>query len=242
MEVSGTSQTTGQNAEATSRATRSAQTLAGDFDQFLTLLTTQLQYQDPTNPVDSKEFTQQLVQFTQAEQMVNTNSNLEKLIDLQTSSQVADGANYIGKIVDAEGNTAPLKDGRAEFHYSLGATAEDVKIAVIDANGDIVYSQSGETGAGQHDFVWNGVSKDGETMPEGAYRISIVATDEAGESIDVSTTVSGLVDGIQIVDGEMTLSVGGLGLSMDQVIGVRAADQAPGGDGDGGDGTGDETA
>lgn len=168
MDVSATSQTTA-TAEATSKAARSAQTLAGDFDQFLTLLTTQLQYQDPTNPVDSKEFTQQLVQFTQAEQMVNTNANLEKLIDLQNSSLVASAANYIGKVVDANGNTAPLQNGRAEFHYSLGAAADDVKIAVIDADGNIVYSEAGETGIGQHDFIWNGVANDGTTMPDGPY-------------------------------------------------------------------------
>lgn len=226
MDVSGTSQTAGSSANAGSRAGESAATLAGDFDQFLNLLTTQLKYQDPTDPVDTKEFTAQLVQFTQAEQLVHSNSNLETMIELQRNSQIADSANYIGKTIIADGHTAPLQDGKASYNYTLSADAEEVKIAIIDKGGNIVYTGNGDTGMGSHEFIWDGRSNEGVPLPEGPYRIAITATDAADEVVDATSTISGRVDGVEITDGTLTLSVGGVNVSMEQVIGVHATPTA----------------
>ena len=107
---------------STSFATSS---LAENFDTFLTLLTVQLQNQDPLDPLDTNEFTSQLVQFTAVEQAIATNNNLESLIGLTELSHAATRISYLGKEVEAPGSTSYLTDGKAEWSYVLDDEATD---------------------------------------------------------------------------------------------------------------------
>src|SRR5262245_29800369 len=93
--------------------------LTENFDQFLALLTTQLKNQDPLSPMDSSEFTNQLVQFAGVEQQIATNKNLESLVTLQKSSQVMGALELMGKKVEVSGTTVPLQDKSATFVYTL---------------------------------------------------------------------------------------------------------------------------
>src|SRR3546814_14925611 len=111
--VSGVSSSTDASASS-SAASSAATSLAGDFNTFLTLLTTQLKNQDPTSPMDSNEFTQQLVQFSQVEQQIDMNKNLETMISLMQSQQNSSNLNYVGKVVDVASADAPLTQGRTE--------------------------------------------------------------------------------------------------------------------------------
>src|SRR5271154_1591718 len=79
------------------------QQLSGNMNTFLTLLTTQLQHQDPLSPMDSTQFTQQLVEYSQVEQQINTNTNLTNLISLQQTNSGAAAVGYLGKEVTATG-------------------------------------------------------------------------------------------------------------------------------------------
>ncbi|HZZ11369.1 MAG TPA: flagellar hook capping FlgD N-terminal domain-containing protein, partial [Paraburkholderia sp.] len=87
------------NTAAGAGQSTASQQLAGNFDTFLTLLTTQLQNQDPLSPMDSTQFTQQLVAFSGVEQQINTNNNLQSLIALNQSQQAASAVSYIGHSV-----------------------------------------------------------------------------------------------------------------------------------------------
>ncbi|MGB1540522.1 MAG: flagellar hook assembly protein FlgD, partial [Rickettsiales bacterium] len=91
--------------DANSKANQARSKLSGDFDTFLLLLTTQLQNQDPIEPLDTNEFTAQLVQFANVEQAIDTNSNLETMISMQQGTQINNAVNYIGNFVEAKGNS-----------------------------------------------------------------------------------------------------------------------------------------
>src|SRR5579883_1804571 len=130
--------------------------LSGNFSTFLTLLTTQLKNQDPTSPMDSNAFTQQLVMYSQVEQQIDTNDNLKTLISQGTTGASAMAATYLGKKVSVTNGNASLSGGSAAWTYNLDAAAASTQLAITDANGRTVYTANGETTAGNHSFTWNG--------------------------------------------------------------------------------------
>ena len=160
-----------------------------NFNTFLTLLTTQLQNQDPLSPVDTSQFTQQLVGFSQVEQQINTNKNLQQLIQMQTSNEAIAAAPLVGQTIQYSSATAPLSGSQAGFEYSLPSNAANVDLLVEDASGNVVYSTSGNAAAGTHDFVWDGKTSAGVQLPDGGqYTLQVVATDASNNPI--TATVS----------------------------------------------------
>ena len=130
---------------ATGQAVQAAQTqeqsiaLANDFSQFLTLLTTQLQNQDPLDPLDSREFTDQLVQFSQVEQSINTNSKLDDLISLQLSNSTTSALDYVGLDVSYVSAEVSLEQGEnTTIRYSLDRPASVSQINIFDESGQLV--------------------------------------------------------------------------------------------------------
>jgi len=216
MEVTSSTSTT----SSTSKSASSLATLSEDLDNFLTILTTQLQYQDPLSPMDTTEFTNQLVQFANVEQAIQQNKNLESLIQLQETDIMVGAVSYIGKEVEVTGQTAKLEDGSAEFIYTLPEDAAAAIVAIFDANGTQVYYGKAETSAGTHTFVWYGVGTKGETLAEGNYTIQIAAADEDGEQITPAYAVRGLVTGVGIEDGVPLLDLDGLDVPLANVVRV----------------------
>lgn len=207
-----------------SKALSSKQSLTKNFDDFLLLLTTQLKNQDPTAPLDTNEFTQQLVQFSSVEQAVNTNSNLEKLINIVSGSQVNTAVGYIGKIVDAEGNSSTLSGGKAQFAYNLPEGAVNVNVSIADSTGQVVFNGVGDKKAGKNLVVWDGVNSfTGATMPPGTYKISVVAKDAQGANMEgVTTYSSGVVTSVDIKDGQAVVSFGnGFSAPLEKIFSVR---------------------
>src|SRR5438477_2308300 len=149
--------------------------LSGNFSTFLTLLTTQLKNQDPTSPMDTNQFTQQLVEFSGVEQQISTNKNLQALITLQTSSEAIAALPMVGKTIQYNESTAPLSNGQASFTYTLPTKAAAANLLVEDANGNVVYATTADTSAGSHSFLWNGQNLAGTTSPDGAYSLAVVA-------------------------------------------------------------------
>jgi len=191
-----------------SQAQKSKAGLANNFNTFLTLLTTQLQNQDPLNPLDSGQFTSQLVQFSGVEQAISTNDNLESLLILTQAASTGTAASYIGKTVTFKGDTAPLASGQANWQYDLASQAANSTIVVSDDSGKVVYSQAGETTPGKHDFVWNGTDNAGNALPDGSYTVQVSATDDGGKNVFVDTFVTGAVTGVDVIGLEPFLKLG----------------------------------
>ncbi len=204
-----------------SKAGGSQAKLEEDLNRFLNLLITQLKNQDPLDPLDANEFTSQLVQFASVEQQIYQNANLEKLLNLQQSSQVADMVNYLGTTIEVSGQQFPLENGKAEFTYSLGARADSVTITIRDAAGISVYTQEAETDIGKHNFIWDGLSSGGLAEPDGTYTVVVSALDRGGNLQDVTHTVFGRVTGAGADDGAVSLSMGDITVDINDVLAVK---------------------
>ncbi len=182
-----------------------------DFDDFLTLLTTQLQNQDPLDPMDSNEFTNQLVQFSQVEQQLATNDLLEDMRALDVLKITQLGLSFVGLDVEVTGDTFQYdgSSSQVDLGYKLPANAADTTISIKNADGQTVYSVDGETSAGLKTFRWDGKNKDGFNVPAGSYTIEVSALNEKNESMIVPTNVPGRVEGIESDgSGEILLLVG----------------------------------
>ena len=209
--------TTGSSSTSEGTLTR----LADDFDSFLKLLTTQLTFQDPLDPIDSNEFMQQLVSFTGVEQAVKTNTNLESIIDLLGAGRASDAIGYLGTTVTAEGDAIELTGGEARVDYRLPNAASSTGILISNALGEVLFASEGETAAGPHSFVWDGLDFDGNAQPDGAYTVTVTAFDADDKPFSATTMVSGRVTRIETVDGHLVLTVNGAEVPLDDVISVE---------------------
>lgn len=217
------SQTGLLSAGTASKAEQSAIGLADDFDNFLQLLTQQLQNQDPLEPLDSTEFTQQLVQFATVEQNVNQNLTLEKMLEVQQANQAVGATGFLGSQVEVFGDQLDFQGEPVNFGYELGAAAEELLINVKDADGKIVRTLEGDKTAGSHAQVWDGLNQQGQEVAPGVYQLDVIARDAAGERIDTSTTITGVVDGVSAKDGSVVLKIGDASYPVAKVLSVTAA-------------------
>lgn len=192
-----------------------------NFNTFLTLLTTQLKNQDPLSPMDTNAFTQQLVSFSQVEQQINTNSNLQQLIQLQTAGQTLAALPLVGQSIEYNGATAPLQNGQASYVYTLPSNAAQTALLVEDASGRVVYSAAGDIGAGPHNFVWNGQTSAGQQMPDGGtYSLKVVAKGAGSNPIDATVQSIGTVSTVSVDNGNATFNVDGIAVPMSALVTV----------------------
>jgi flagellar basal-body rod modification protein FlgD len=212
--TTGTPSTTGATASSTNLGN-----IAGNFNAFLTLLTTQLQHQDPLSPLDTNQFTQQLVQFASVEQQINMNTSLSTLISLQQTQQATAALNFLGATVVVGGNTAQLANGQATWNYSVASPAT-ATINVSNAAGQQVYSTTQAVQPGTQTFVWNGRNSVGNVMPAGQYTVSISATGANGQAVPVTTQVQGLVSGVNVSANPITLTINGQSYPLSQITQV----------------------
>lgn len=208
-------------ATATSQSGSAGKTLAGNFDTFLKLLTAQLQNQDPLEPMDASQFTQQLVQYSSVEQNIYTNKNLETLIALQKGGGLGNAVGYIGREVSADDARAALTDGQASWTYTLPREAESVSLTVTNESGQIVYSGTGPTSAGANTVGWDGKTNSGATAGDGIYTLSVKAVDSTGATLTAPVTLKGRVSAVETADGEVVLDVNGVKLNLTDVTAVR---------------------
>ena len=204
---------------ATSAATASAaakaqKQLSGNFDTFLTLLTTQLKNQDPLSPMDSNQFTQQLVQFSQVEQQINSNKNLESLISLTKSQSATSAVSYLGKTLTITDGTAALQNGAANWTYALPSDAAITKLVITDARGRGVFATTGETALGAHHFAWDGKDNSGTSVPPGTYKLNVISAAADGSTINSNVYSQGLVSEVDLTGPEPSLMIGSLAIPL----------------------------
>jgi flagellar basal-body rod modification protein FlgD len=185
-----------------------AATLNQNFDTFLKLLTTQLQYQDPLSPLDTNQFTQQLVQFSGVEQSIKTNQNLETLIASVKSSNLSNAATYLGRTVTANSDALNITQGSGgTWQYKLGATADATTLSIVNNRGAKVYETSGALLQGAHSFVWDGKDSTGRPVASGTYHLQVASTTGAGTDIESTVSISGRVDSLETSGGTNRLIV-----------------------------------
>jgi len=208
-------------AGSSSQTTAASNSLVSTTEDFLKLLTVQLQNQDPTKPMETDQITQQIASLSQVEQQINTNKNLEKLAASFMQSQAASNVSYIGKMVESDGNTVPLIGGQGIVVYNLDAEAAEAKITVSDESGNLVYSAGGTTIAGRNQLLWDGTTDAGTKAPDGIYKISVIAKDAGGEKITATTRTAGVVTSVQTKDGINYIALSDVLLTADKITSVR---------------------
>ncbi len=219
----GTNKTTGSAASSSSTTAAAQATFGKNFDTFLKLLTTQLQNQDPLSPMDSTQFTSQLVQFSSVEQSIRQNQNLETLISMQQTSQSANAVNYIGKTVELTGDKVSLVGGEGIITYTLPEEASRVIVSIYNKDGQLVARSDADTTAGDNALKWNGYSDAGVKMADGEYQVEVSAIDGVGNPIKTSSAVVGVVTQVDYSNGNVFLTVNGNKIPLSQLTAVRAS-------------------
>jgi flagellar basal-body rod modification protein FlgD len=212
----------------TSSSTGTSSTSADDDastisqNEFLKILMTQLQYQDPLNPMDTEAFTSQLTSFSMLEQQINANSTLSEMADSLSSITQNNVIDYIGKDVTTSSNTLGVTDeGATSVRFSLDESA-DVTLTIYDSDGNRVTGVDyGTATAGTHDWTWDGTDSSGNAVEEGTYYYTVSAADASGNSVEVSTAEHGEVTGITYENGNTYLIVGGNTVSLDSILSVN---------------------
>lgn len=231
MEVTGFAPTASNPAGAQDKSSLSS--LTDKFDNFLLLLTKQLQYQDPLSPLDTNEFTSQLVQFTDVEQAINTNNKLDQLLGLQANNQAMGALAFLGNRIEADSPQILLKDGASAIHYELSQDAAKAVITILDASGKPVRIADASGDAGQNSFTWDGQDNNGVDLPDGTYSVQVTAVDKNGKTTEVANTIiTGKVSGVELANGEIILSVGDIQVPASQVRSVQQPTTAEAGSDD----------
>tara|TARA_R110002110_G_scaffold284987_1_gene499208 strand:+ start:10747 stop:11424 length:678 start_codon:yes stop_codon:yes gene_type:complete len=215
--------TSGSNSTDSGIAQKS---LSENFDQFLTMLTVQLQNQDPLSPMDSTEFTNQLVSFSSLEQEIKSNSNLEQVIALQQSAEATAALSYLGTEVEAQSSAVYLQDGNTEFSYNMPAGAHTATVTVFDADGNIIKSLPAVTDPGHQSGSWDGLNEQDVLQADGVYSILVSALDQDGAPLDpIPVFLKGTATGVTQENGQTFVQVGPIDILLSSIFGVSTPDE-----------------
>ena len=173
--------------------------LVGNYETFLTLLTTQLQNQSPLDPMDANQFTEQLVQYSGVEQQIKSNQQMENLVAMTAANNALSSLSFVGKTVTIDGSKGNLTDGNTlTWKYEMPQDAKGT-ITIRNAGGEIVTIQQGvDFKSGAQSYEWNGKNSAGVRMAPGSYSIQIDAIDEDGANVAATTDQTGVVDKVDV--------------------------------------------
>ncbi|RED52428.1 flagellar hook assembly protein FlgD [Aestuariispira insulae] len=211
------------NAASSNNSTTALNKLSNDLDSFLLILTTQLQNQDPLSPMDSSEFTNQLVQFANVEQAIQQSGYLENLVNLQKSNEVIGAVSYVGKTVEVDHNEFHKEaDSGATLKYTLPEGARSATLLVMDDKNDVVSIVPVDAKTGEGSYEWDGKNASGDHFPSGAYSFQINAVDDNNNAIveGVTYASSGKVTGVEYGDGKTILQMGSVQVDLSKVKAV----------------------
>ena len=205
---------------------------AGDSlgkDDFLRMLTAQLQYQNPLDPMNDQEFVAQMAQFSSLEQLQNMNATMTQnsqwnmLLSQTINNTMA--TSLIGRTVTADSNAIGINgDGGATLTFNSDAFALNGTVTISDSEGKAVrILQLDNLAAGQNSIHWDGKDTEGNTVPSGSYSYQVDLFDTNGASVKNSTFTSGTVDGVKYIDGSAYLLVDGAYIPLSQIREIKPA-------------------
>ncbi|HMJ43180.1 MAG TPA: flagellar hook capping FlgD N-terminal domain-containing protein [Pseudolabrys sp.] len=206
------------NATANAATTTGAdnQMIASNFTTFLQLLTTQLKNQNPLDPLDTNQFTQQLVQFAQVEQQMKSNDQLATLVSMDKTAQQTTALAYVGANVVVDGSTGNVTNGKGNWSFNVTKPAT-ATVVIKDSTGQTAYTGSFAVNPGTQNFQWDGKGNDGRQWPDGNYTLSATAVDASKNTVAISTEVHATVDSVDMTQDPPLLSINGQNYTMDKI-------------------------
>ncbi len=215
--VSGTTPQSSSSASSSSLSSTTGATLAGNFQTFLTLLTTQLKNQNPLDPLDTNLFTQQLVEFASVEQQLKTNDQLTTLVSLQQTAQATQALTFVGKTAVVDGSSTSLTNSKATWELNVPSDS-NLTVNITNSAGQTVFTGKYSASKGDNQpFSWNGKGNDGVQYPDGKYTLTATATDASGNAVGVSTQIQGVVSSVDLTQSPPLLSINGQSYTVSQV-------------------------
>jgi flagellar basal-body rod modification protein FlgD len=212
-----TATSTATSASSSSGGALSGATLANNFQTFLTLLTTQLQNQNPLDPLDTNQFTQQLVQFASVEQQLRQNDQLATLVNLEKTAQSTAALSYVGYTAVVDGSKAPF-DGTNAAAWTLKVPNDtNATITITNSTGQTVFSGSYALQKGNPTFTWDGKGNDGTQWPAGNYTLNAGGKDSTGNNVAIPSEVQGVVDSVDLTASPPLLSIAGQSYTTDKI-------------------------
>lgn len=214
-------------------SSKSLQKFSKDFDNFLNLLTTQLKNQDPLSPMETHQFTTQLVQFSSVEQLIRQNTLTEAQIKNQAVDQALASLSLVGSAVEVPnpqtdvlaeipvGGTDP--EIRAKWRYKLSSDADKVTLTIKDSDGNVVRVLDGETDEGIHEIDvangkgWDGKDTAGAFVSQGTYTLTVEALDVDGKPISNFVRGYGVVQSVDVTGDQPLMFVHGKGVNLSDV-------------------------
>ena len=205
--------------KATDKETEEKEDYLGRED-FLTMLVAQLQNQDPLNPMEGSDFSAQLAQFSQLEQLVNLNDGMEKMTAAFEESSQIDVTGYVGKEVTGRVDTIEVTSGAATSGYYELTETSDIMVTIYNEEGNPIQTlYPGQKGPGEYSIEWDGKDYQGNVVEDGAYTYDVMANNGEGFA-SLSTTKTGTVDGIIYQGGQPYLMVDGLPINPESIVSV----------------------
>lgn len=192
-------------------------------DEFLRLLITQLEHQDPLNPLDDRDFTAQLAQFSSLEQLKEIRNALLDLGGIQQGLVNAQVLNLLGRTAVVSGvNEIHLAGGNADgIVVDVSTGAETVDVVVTDSAGQVVRTLGAPATAGRHEIAWDGKDDQGNALADGAYKVEVRAKDVAGNSLDATLYLALVVDGVSFDAAGTRISSAGRDVPFDRILEIR---------------------
>ena len=200
----------------TSASGADQQMIASNFTTFLQLLTTQLKNQNPLAPLDTNQFTQQLVQFAQVEQQMKSNDQLSSLVSMEKSAQATTALAYVGANVVVDGATTNVANGNGTWSFNVSKPAS-ATVVIKDSTGATAYTGTFSVNPGNQNFTWDGKGNDGKQWPDGSYTLTATALDANKQSVGISTEVTAKVDSVDLTQTPPVLSINGENFTMDKI-------------------------
>lgn len=191
--------------------------LAGDFNTFLTLLTTQLKNQSPTDPLDTNQMTNQLVQFASVEQQIAMNQNLQRLLTLEQASQLTASAPLMGQRVEVEADSITLQSGTGTLKLPAAGVAQAAQVTILGSGNRVMRQETVPLGSSPTNWTWNGKTMEGFSLPDGAYTARVVGVGANGQAQAMPFTTIGRVTSAERVGGDLKLMLGQLQVSFDKL-------------------------
>lgn len=189
--------------EAQKASTTAAHKTNMDQNDFLKILVAQLNHQDPLNPMDDKDMTGQLAQFSSLEQLTNIKTGIQSLVDSQNKGSMLSAVGFIGKGVKADGySLSKSGNSTSTVYYSLGESVANMQVNIYAQDGTLVRTDViGAKQAGEFQYNWDGKDTSGTSMTDGNYGVAIIAEDSAGKPVLVQSKISGEVSGVVTQNG-----------------------------------------
>ncbi len=193
------------------------QMIASNFTTFLQLLTTQLKNQNPLDPLDTNQFTQQLVQFAQVEQQMKSNEQLAALVSMDKAAQQTTALAYVGANVVVDGSTSNVVDGKGNWSFNVTKPATATVTIKDDLTGQTAYTGTFAVNPGNQAFSWDGRGNDGKQWADGNYTLSATAVDANKQSVAISTEVTAVVDSVDLTQDPPLLSINGQNFTLNKI-------------------------